>query len=315
MESMDGRAMALAGAEALGSTDLLDEDFQRLEGVTAGEVRDVAARYLDPGSVAAVVYLPEDAGADLDADELRDAFARPVSRLAVTARTEWTPPARQGRAAHRTETHGVLHTALPGADILVRRKPGVPLVSLGIYYPRTRFDAPHEAGLGALAVRSAIRGAGPLDARQLAFAFEALGGTVAPVIASDWFGFGSGVLAEHAQRTAELLRLLLDAPRFDPDAVRRERDLLADEVRQSTDDMFRYPFELAFRAAFGDAGYGLPLHGTEETLATFEAADAERWLGAARQEARPVIVAVGDVEPEAMSDNLSRVFGDLPRQD
>ncbi|HET7602603.1 MAG TPA: pitrilysin family protein [Gemmatimonadales bacterium] len=315
MESMDGRAMALAGAEALGSTDLLDEDFQRLEGVTAGEVRDVAARYLDPGSVAAVVYLPEDAGADLDADELRDAFARPASRLAVTPRTEWTPPARQGRAARRTETHGVLHTALPGADILVRRKPGVPLVSLGIYYPRTRFDAPHEAGLGALAVRSAIRGAGPLDARQLAFAFEALGGTVAPVIASDWFGFGSGVLAEHAQRTAELLRLLLDAPRFDPDAVRRERDLLADEVRQSTDDMFRYPFELAFRAAFGDAGYGLPLHGTEETLATFEAADAERWLGAARQEARPVIVAVGDVEPEAMSHDLSRVFGDLPRQD
>jgi zinc protease len=314
MESMDGRAMALAGAEALGTTDLLDEDYQRLESVSAEEVREVAARYLDPSSVAAVAYLPDNAGTDLNADELRDAFARPAARLTAVPRAEWTPPAREGRAGRRKEAHGVMHTALPGADILVRRKPGVPLVSLGIYYPRARFDAPHEAGLGALAVRSVIRGAGPLDARQLAFAFEALGGTVAPVIASDWFGFGAGVLAEHAPRTAELLRLLLDAPRFDPEAVRRERDLLADEVRQSTDDMFRYPFELAFRAAFGDAGYGLPLHGTEETLATFEAADAERWLAEARREARPVIVAVGDVAPEALSEELGRVFGDLPRQ-
>ncbi|HET8634810.1 MAG TPA: pitrilysin family protein [Gemmatimonadales bacterium] len=312
MESMEGRAMALAGAEALGSTDLLDEDYERLERITAGDVRDVAAKYLDPGSVSAVVYLPENEGAELGADDLRDVFARPASRVVAAPRGEWTPPVREARAGHRKEAHGVAHTALPGVDILVRQKPGVPLVSLGIYYPRTRFDAPHEAGLGALAVRSAIRGAGRLDARQLAFAFEALGGTVAPVMASDWFGFGSGVLAEHAGRTAELLRLLLDAPRFDPDAVRRERDLLAEEVRQSTDDMFRYPFELAFRAAFGDAGYGLPMHGTEETLATFEAADVQRWLASARRQARPVVVAVGDVAPDALSDTLSGVFGDLP---
>jgi zinc protease len=315
MESMEGRGMALASAEALGSTDLLEEDYQRLESVTADDVREVAAKYLDPGSVAAVVYLPDNAAADLRADELRDAFAAPASTVAPAARTEWAPPARPGASAHRTQVHGVVHAALPGADVIVRRKSGVPLVSLGIYYPRTQFDAPHEAGLGSLAVRSAIRGAGPLDARQLAFAFEALGGTVAPVIASDWFGFGSGVLAEHAGRTAELLRLVLDAPRFDPDSVRRERELLSDEVRQASDDMFRYPFELAFRAAFGDAGYGLPVHGTVETLATFEPADAERWLSASRRRARPVVVAVGDVEAEALTDSLSRIFSDLPQQE
>lgn len=315
MESMEGRGMALASAEALGSTDLLDDDFQRLETVTADEVRDVAARYLDPAAVSGVVYLPEDAGTDLTPAGLREVFARPASRVRATTPAEWTPPPRMGAGADGKRTHGVVLAALPGVDIIVRRKAGVPLLSLGIYYPRIHFDAPHEAGLGALTVRSAIRGAGPLDARQLAFAFEALGGTVAPVIASDWFGFGSGVLAEHAGRTAELLRLVLDAPRFDPDAVRRERDLLTDEVRQSTDDMFRYPFELAYRAAFGDAGYGLPVHGTVETLATFETADAERWLSSSRRQARPAVVAVGDVDPDALSDLLSGVFGDLPARE
>lgn len=315
MEAMEGRAMALAGSEALGSTELLDEDYRRLETVTADDVRAVAAKYLEPGSVAGVAYLPADQGTDLSVTVLRDAFARPASQLPETPHHPWTPPTRTRASTSPQQLHGVSHSALPGVDILVRRKPGVPLVSLGIYYPRTRFDAPHEAGLGALATRSAIRGAGPLDARQLAFAFEALGGSVTPVVASDWFGFGAGALAEHAGRTAELLRLVLDAPRFDPDAVRRERDLLLEEVRQSTDDMFSYPFELAFRAAFGDAGYGLPVHGTAETLAAFEAADTERWLARARNQARPVVVAVGDVDPASLGDTLARVFGDLPAQD
>ena len=312
MESMEGRAMALASAEALGDTELLEQDYQRLETVTADEVRAVAERYLDPQAVAGVVYLPEGQGADLAAPSLADAFASRRGAV-LPAPMTWEPPMRGGAAITRGQREsGVLHTALAGADLLVRRKPGVPLVSLGIYYPRPQFDPPAMAGLGSLAVRSAIRGAGPLDAQGLAFAFEGLGGTVSPGIASDWFGFAAGVLAEHTTRAAELLRLVLEAPRFDADAVRRERDLISDEVRQVTDDMFRYPFELAFGAAFGDSGYGMPILGTIETLATFDRTAAAGWLARGREVARPVIIAVGDAEEAALTDSLAQVFGDLP---
>ncbi len=314
LEGMEGHAMALASVEALGDTALLDRDYQRLEQVTVDEVRAVAERYLDPGAVAGVVYLPTEDGEDLTTDRLAQAFRG--SGIPSTLVPRWAPPLHAAApAAPREREHGVLHVALKGADLLVRRKPGVPLVSLGLYYPRTRFDAPREAGLGALAVRSAVRGAGLLDARQLAYAFESQGGSVSPVVASDWFGFGAGVLGRHAQGSAELLRLVLEAPRFDEEAVRRERDLLIEEVRQSTDDMFTYPFELAFRAGFGDAGYGLPLHGTVETLTTFEAADAGRWLANARSQSRPVIVAVGDGDESLLADRLSAVFADLPARD
>ena len=33
------------------------------------------------------------------------------------------------------------------------------------------------------------------------------------------------------------------------------------EAEQVADDMFRYPFQLAFAAAFGEQGYGLPVAG------------------------------------------------------
>src|SRR5262249_44862030 len=154
----------------------------------------------------------------------------------------------------RTEA-GVLHAALPGADLLIRPKSGVPTVSLGLYVPRLEFDPPARAGLGALVARSALRGAGGLDSEGLAFAAERLGGSLSAVLNSDWLGFGLTVLSERLPEAGGLLDLLYRLPAFSDHDVAAERDVLAAEARQLADDMFRFPFQLAFGAAFDDRGY------------------------------------------------------------
>jgi zinc protease len=166
--------------------------------------------------------------------------------------------------------------------------------------------------LGALTVRSAVRGAGDLDAGSLAFAFERLGGTLSATAASDWLGFGTGVLSENLGEAAALLNLAFTAPRLDHPEVLTERALLAIEAEQATDDMFRYPFQLAFAGAFGDVGYGLPVGGLSETLASLSPTDVREWHSRALVGVRPVVVAVGDVEVERASDTLAAAFGDRP---
>jgi zinc protease len=206
----------------------------------------------------------------------------------------------------------VLHTELSGADLLVRRKAGVPLVNLGIYVPRLELDPPAQAGLGALVVRSSVRAAGGLDAGELAFAFERLGGTLSPAAAVDWLGFSTIVLSEHLAEAAALLDTVFTRPTLADREVNTERSLMVAEAEQAADDMFRYPFQLAFTGAFGDAGYGLPVGGLPETLSGISAADARE--GHARMvAARPVIIAVGDVEAEEASAVLAGVFGGRPR--
>ena len=160
-------------------------------------------RYLQPDAVSAVLYLPEDEGAELTADALGGAFA--VTELRRSERGGCPRTWRRGvsptkRASTGSREADVLHTSLPGVDLLVRPKAGVPLVHLGIYVPRVQLDPPAQAGIGALTVRSAIRGAGDLDAGALAFAFERLGGTLSPSAMSDWLGFGTSVLADHLVR-------------------------------------------------------------------------------------------------------------------
>ncbi len=311
LESMEGRAAALAAAEALEDVGVLDREYEALAAATADDVRAVAARYLDPETVSAVVYLPRDGGSELTADQVARTFAvTALPPMAAPAGSAPSPPAR--RAARGTVESDVLHAPLQGADLLVRRKPGVPTVTLGLYVPRLEFDPPGQAGLGALTVRSALRGAAGLDAGGLAFAAERLGGTLGAGLTSDWVGVGLTVLTERLGDAAALIDAVHRSPTLADRDVAAERDLLVAEARQVADDMFRYPFQLAFAEAFGDAGYGLPIAGLPETLADLTGTDARRWHQQAMLAARPVIVAVGDVAPGSAADVLAGVFDSLP---
>jgi zinc protease len=320
MEEMDGRAASLASAEALGDYALLDREFETLARTTGDEVRRVAERYLDPEAVAAVLYLPRDRGTDLSPERLARAFA--VTRLeggsgggggALTVETDRTDktdrPSRPSHPSRPTPIANIHHEPLPAFDLLVRRKPGVPTVSLGVYLPRTLFDPEGKAGVSALAIRSAVRGAGQLDAAGLAFACERLGGALATSVTLDWLGFGLSVLAPNLVHAARLLDQVAHAPTHAPGPILAERGMLEEETSQVADDMFRYPFQLAFAAAFGDRGYGVPALGLPEQIHGLTPEDVRVWYDRAILRPRGIVVAVGDLEPQAALGQLSGVFG------
>lgn len=308
LETVEGRAGALAAAEALGGVHLLDEEYDRLLAVTAADVLRVADQWLAPDSVAAVAFLPEAAEAELTPELLRGAVEKPGAFPPDTGEPS-VPATPAGLPVRGAITSGVLHVELPGVDLLVGRKPGVPLVSIGAYRRRTVPDAIKAAGLSALAVRSAVRGAGGMDAAGLALAFERLGGGISPHVSSDWFGFGTSVLADQAVEGAGLLHAVLHAPGFDAGEVSRERGTLADEVAQAADDMLRYPVQLALRAGFGDSGYGLPVHGLPESVPSLTDGMVRGWHACELAGGRTAVVAVGDLEPERFAERLAGWFG------
>ena len=313
LESMEGRAAALAAAEALDGFEVLDREYQRIISVTPDDVRAVASRWLRPDSLSGVAYLPEGSGADLTAAGLERAFTVPELKPPTppAARRPVSQPPTKVRPVERSE---VWHSPLPGADLLVRRKPGVPTVTLGIYVPRVVLDPTALAGLGALTTRSAVRGAGGLDTPSLAFAFEELGGTLGSSAALDWLGFATTVMSDRLAEAAGLLDLVFTAPNLEDSDIAAERSLLAEEATQVADDMFRYPFQLAFRAAFGDQGYGLPASGLPETIRAIGGEDVRGWHQSALMARRPVVVAVGDLEPARASDELAGVFSGYPNR-
>ena len=310
-ESYEGRASALASAEALGGVHIIDDEYTKLGAVSAEDVTAAAVRYLGPDALAAVAYLPRAEGSDLRPDALRGAFVSgsadpiPVPPIPVT-------PARGPMRAARRVTAEVLHLALDGADILVRRRANTPLVTTGVYLPRVDWESEAEAGIGALTVRSLVRGAGAFDGPALALASEGLGGSIAPFVGSDWVGLSLTALEEQLERAAALLSLTLTEPTLGDESVITERDLLVEEARHQADDMFRYPLQLAMAGAFGARGYGLPVGGTAESLVRLTAEAARRWHGRNLIGVRPAIVVVGDGELDRLAERVATAFAGLP---
>lgn len=311
LEPMDGRASALAEAEALKHYSYLDDEYAALQSVTPRTVQEAAARYLDGELVSGLVYHPTSAGKDLTSEILSSAFRATPAPAPIEVPIRAADGNRPVSHAQGRSTAGVYHVALPGADLLVRSKTGVPTVTLGVYLPRSRPEHPGQAGIGVLALRSAVRGAGELDAAGLAFGFERLGGSLGVSAASDWLGFTTSVLVDRMKEAAHLLHLVMTEAALADDDVIRERTLMLEEALQVADDMFRFPFQLAFRAAFGERGYGLPVSGLPETLPAIEPATTRDFFDSAMS-GRAAIVAVGDVDPEKTASVLAGVFGDLP---
>jgi zinc protease len=303
MEAVDGRATAYAAAEALGGFEVLDQEYARLMAVDAEQVRQAAVRYLGPDSLSAVAYLPPSAGFELTPEWLRSTFAAAASGPSSGVEPGASLPIRPGRPGSGRTKAGVTHLALPGIDLLLRPKAGAPLVTVGLYRRRLAEEHPAVAGVGALAVRAAIRGAGPFGAAELSEAFERLGGSVGAIVGADWFGVGASVLGEHAPAAARLMAEVYAAPRFERDEVRLERTTLREEARQAADDMFRYPLQLAFQAAFGDRSYGLPVKGTIDTLDRLDSTTVSEWFAA--ESGRVAVVVAGDVRPDLVARELA----------
>jgi zinc protease len=312
LERYEARATALADAEASGRPEHIDHEVEEILGVTAAQVQRAVAESLDPAQAAAVGYFPSTSDAPFDTDVVHRAMqarAFPMPSLAIP-----TAPVRAShplRTAIRRTSHGVLHVALPGLDLLLAQHGEVPQVSLSIYRPRPAVTDPALAGLEALGMRTLVRGTARLEAAQLAVALEAMGGVLSPSLGADVIGLGTTVLAEHVVEAARLLREVMETPRLDPGSVQIERDLLLDDARSVADDMMRFPFQLALGQAFGDVGYGAPAFGTPESLASFDLASVRRWHAGFAQSGPTTVVAVSAMEPARLADLLLEPLAEI----
>ena len=119
-------------------------------------------------------------------------------------------------------------------------------------------------------------------------------------------------LTESRDEAVELLRLAINAPRFDPDAVERIRGQLLTSLAFAAKDPDRVAAREWFAAAFPDHPYGRPANGTAESLATINRDDLEGYRRRVFAKDTLKVVAVGDIDAETLGKILDRVFGDLP---
>ena len=172
-------------------------------------------------------------------------------------------------------------------------------------------DPADKAGLGALMSAVLDEGAGDLDSQAFHRALDEIAVEMSFHCDRDHWSGRMRTLTKNLDRAAELLRLAVNAPRFDQEPFERVREHMNARLRHDAND----PATLASRSwkakSFPNHPYGQPAEGTLETLARIERADlinaAKR--GIARDQL--MIAVVGAIEEKEAAALVDRAFADL----
>ncbi|HEX6058498.1 MAG TPA: pitrilysin family protein [Gemmatimonadaceae bacterium] len=306
LETMEGQANHIAEWEALGDWQLGERYLERLVTTSAAQVTEVVQRYLSPDRAGIVVYRPEGTPALaestdamwrlLERDRPEPLPAVPPRAAAPSGVSAPTPRAEREEAGVR-----VYRTA-SGVPLLVRAVPGAPVAYLGVFaLGGASEESAERAGITSLLVRTAVKGTRRRTAQQIAEDAELLGGSIAPSLAGESFGWTISVPSKYARAALDLLADVAQHATIPDDALETERSLAIADLAHLRDDMYRYPMRLLTEAAFRGHPYGIPASGMEDSLSAIRADEVRDWHRSRLLEAPSVFVYVGDGDPDEVA--------------
>jgi zinc protease len=189
----------------------------------------------------------------------------------------------------------------------------VPLVSLEFALGGgAAQDQAGKAGAATLLSGLLDEGAGDLDCQAFQQALDEKAIEISFHNERDHLGGRMRTLARHLDRAEELLRLSLNAPRLDAAPSDRVREQLNAQLRHEAND----PSAMAGRAwrarVFPRHPYGLPTHGTLESLATVERDELKSLARRLITRGALHIGVVGAIDESRAARLIDAVFADLP---
>lgn len=202
-----------------------------------------------------------------------------------------------------------------GLEVWLVRQTTVPIFDLQFAFEGgSSQDPADKPGVGKLAGVLLDEGAGDLDSKTFQERLEARAINLQFQTGRDVTTGSLRSLNEHRDEAVELLRLALNAPRFDSPAVERLRGQLLSSLRRETTS----PNDIASRqwwaAAFPGHPYGQQVNGTLESVPNITVDDLRSYTKRVFARSNLKIAIVGDVDSATAGKIVDRVFGALPAQ-
>jgi zinc protease len=173
-------------------------------------------------------------------------------------------------------------------------------------------DPAGKSGLATMTTALLDEGAGSLDSQEFQGREEDLASALRFGAGQDYVTGGLSTTRASMPAAFELLRLALNEPRFDDEAVARIRGDLIAETARRLENPDAIAGRVWWRNAFPGHPYGRPSDGTASDLKAIAVADLRQFT---RQRlARDVlkIGIVGDITPDELKPLLDKTFGALP---
>ena len=201
-------------------------------------------------------------------------------------------------------------TRLPsGLVVVTDAMPHLESASLGVWVGAgSRDERSDEHGISHLLQHMAFKGTTRRTARQIAEEIEAVGGDLNAATSAETTAYYARVLRADVALALDVLSDILTDPAFDPDELRREQNVIVQEIGAAEDTPDDLVWDRLQEVAFAGQPIGRSILGTRATVRSFDRARLSAYLSRNYRGPDMVIVAAGAVEHAAVVSEVERRF-------
>jgi len=197
-----------------------------------------------------------------------------------------------------------------GLRLLVKEDHRLPFVEIRtVLRGGVLAENPTNNGVTSLMAKMLLQGTTSRTAEQIASEMESMGGSIDSYSGNNSFGVNAEVLSNDFSAGLNIVADVLLNPIFPGAAFEREREMQLSAIRAQRDQLLQSGGRLMRRALYGDAGYGLDVNGTEESVTTLQVSDAKSFYNGLLAPTNCVISIFGDVKTDAVRKAIEEKFG------
>jgi predicted Zn-dependent peptidase len=196
-----------------------------------------------------------------------------------------------------------------GLSVVTDRMPHLESATLGVWAGAgSRNEAPDEHGISHMLEHMAFKGTKRRTSRQIAEEIEAVGGDLNASTSAESTGFYARVLKADVPLALDVLSDILTESTFDAEELRREQNVIVQEIGAVEDAPDDLVFERMHETAFPKQPLGRSILGTPETVRSFNSARIRAYLSRNYRAPDMLVAAAGAVEHERIVAEAEKRF-------
>jgi predicted Zn-dependent peptidase len=199
-----------------------------------------------------------------------------------------------------------------GLIVITEPMPHVRSVSVGIWISNgSRREIPAEGGTAHFLEHMVFKGTERRSAEAIAREMDSVGGMLDAFTSKEQICFNAKVLDEHLPVAFDVLADLVLRPKLDADDVKKEQQVVLEEIKMDLDNPEYQLHDLFTRGFWPEHSLGRPILGTPETVRNFSRDGLrtrfQKWFAPDHI----VVTAAGNVTHEHVLALVEKEFGGL----
>ncbi len=203
-----------------------------------------------------------------------------------------------------------------GLKVIIKTDFLSPVTSIFVWINTgSAYEDDSQRGIAHVNEHMIFKGTPNLKVGEISRQIESHGGDINAFTSYDETVYYTTISNDFADIALNILSESVSNPLFDEDELKKELEVILEEIKRGEDSPSRCLSQMIFSQSFKDNNYGLPIIGTPKSVSRFKREDLEAFYNKWYHAKNMNLIVVTGKEGKDLKDNIDATFGKIKSKD